>query len=180
MAVFDEQAFDDHERVVFCSDPASGLRAIIAIHSTALGPAAGGCRQWRYASDGEALHDVLRLSQGMSYKNAMAGLRFGGGKAVIIDHDNASEGDDLYVSVTLPNIIVGTVGGGTGLPSAAACLDILGLAGSGNAAAFAEVCGGIVLAGEISIIGAFCSGDFAAAHQSLSREGRFSRSQGHE
>ena len=87
---------------------------------------------------------------------------------------------DLYVSVTLPNIIVGTVGGGTGLPSAAACLDILGLGGSGNAALFAEVCGGIVLSGEISIIGAFCSGDFAAAHRALSRDGRFSRSRGHD
>jgi leucine dehydrogenase len=84
MAAFDDPAFDDHERVVFCHDAATGLQAIIAIHSTALGPAAGGCRLWSYESDDAALHDVLRLSRGMSYKNAMAGLQFGGGKAVII------------------------------------------------------------------------------------------------
>lgn len=76
---------------------------------------------------------------------------------------------DLYASVTLPNIMVGTVGGGTGLPSAKACLDILGLAGKGKSSALAEVCAAIVLAGELSIIGAFCSGDFASAHRSLSR-----------
>ncbi|MGI9261220.1 MAG: Glu/Leu/Phe/Val dehydrogenase dimerization domain-containing protein, partial [Woeseiaceae bacterium] len=68
MAAFDDIAFDNHERVVFCHDPATGLKAIIAIHSTALGPAAGGTRLWSYASDDEALHDVLRLAQGMSYK----------------------------------------------------------------------------------------------------------------
>ncbi|MFQ6005367.1 MAG: 3-hydroxy-3-methylglutaryl-CoA reductase, partial [Woeseia sp.] len=76
---------------------------------------------------------------------------------------------DLYASVTLPNIMVGTVGGGTGLPSARACLDILGLAGAGNSSALAEVCAAVVLAGELSIIGALCSGDFAIAHRSLSR-----------
>jgi len=84
MAAFDDPAFDSHERVVFCHDASTGLKAIIAIHSTALGPAAGGTRLWSYANDDEALHDVLRLSQAMSYKNAMAGLKFGGGKAVII------------------------------------------------------------------------------------------------
>ena len=84
MAVFNDPAFDDHERVLFCRDAPTGLFAIIALHSTALGPAAGGCRLWSYADANEALYDVLRLSQGMSYKNAMAGLRFGGGKAVII------------------------------------------------------------------------------------------------
>jgi len=76
---------------------------------------------------------------------------------------------DLYASVTLPNVMVGTVGGGTSLPSAKACLDILGLAGQGHSRALAEVCAAIVLAGELSIIGAFCSGDFALAHRSLSR-----------
>ena len=84
MSVFSDPAFDDHERVLFCRDATTGLSAIIAIHSTALGPAAGGCRLWSYPDDSAALHDVLRLSRGMSYKNAMAGLRFGGGKAVII------------------------------------------------------------------------------------------------
>ena len=96
MAAFDESAFDDHERVVFCYDAATGLKAIIAIHSTVLGPAAGGCRLWSYATDDEALHDVLRLSQGMSYKNAMAGLAFGGGKAVIIKTPDFDGSDALY------------------------------------------------------------------------------------
>jgi leucine dehydrogenase len=84
MTVFDHPDFDGHERVVFAHDPASGLRAIIAVHSTRLGSAAGGCRMWPYASDDEALADVLRLSRGMTYKNAVAGLDLGGGKAVII------------------------------------------------------------------------------------------------
>ena len=96
MSVFADDAFDDHERVVFCSDKNTGLHAIIAIHSTALGPAAGGCRLWNYASDDEALHDVLRLSQGMSYKNAMAGLNFGGGKAVIIKTPDFHAGEALF------------------------------------------------------------------------------------
>jgi leucine dehydrogenase len=76
--------FDAHEEVHFITDRASGLRAIIAMHSTHLGPAAGGCRFWHYGEDGEALTDALRLSRGMSYKNAMAGLPLGGGKAVIL------------------------------------------------------------------------------------------------
>jgi hydroxymethylglutaryl-CoA reductase (NADPH) len=86
----------------------------------------------------------------------------------------------LYTSVTLPNVMVGTVGGGTTLPSARACLDILGLTGAGNARRLAEVCAATVLAGELSIIGAFCSGDFASAHRALSRNGEFDRSNGHE
>src|ERR1700757_3596697 len=84
MEVFDMREFDGHELVIFGHDAPTGLRAIIAIHSTVLGPAAGGCRMWPYASTTEAAADVLRLSRGMSYKNAMAGLPFGGGKAVII------------------------------------------------------------------------------------------------
>jgi valine dehydrogenase (NAD+) len=73
-----------HEQVVFCNDAESGLRAIIAIHSTALGPALGGTRFYPYASEQDALADVLALSTGMSYKNSLAGLDLGGGKAVII------------------------------------------------------------------------------------------------
>jgi leucine dehydrogenase len=96
MSVFADDAFDDHERVVFCSDKNTGLQAIIAIHSTALGPAAGGCRLWSYATADEALHDVLRLSQGMSYKNAMAGLNFGGGKAVIMRTPDFQDGEALF------------------------------------------------------------------------------------
>ncbi len=96
MSVFENPAFDDHERVLFCRDPDVGLDAIVAIHSTALGPAAGGARQWSYADSSEALYDVLRLSQGMSYKNAMAGLRFGGGKAVIVKGPGFVPSDALY------------------------------------------------------------------------------------
>ncbi len=96
MAACDDPAFDNHERVLFCRDAATGLKAIIAIHSTALGPAAGGCRLWNYESDDAALHDVLRLSQGMSYKNAMAGLKFGGGKAVIIKTPDFDGSEALY------------------------------------------------------------------------------------
>lgn len=84
MEIFDMREFDGHEQVVFGHDVPTGMRAIIALHSTALGPAAGGCRLWPYATVAEAVADVLRLSRGMSYKNAMAGLAFGGGKAVLI------------------------------------------------------------------------------------------------
>lgn len=84
MSFFDLPDFDNHEQVVFCSDEASGLKAIIAVHNSKLGPAVGGCRMWDYASDEEALVDALRLSKGMTYKNAMAGLNMGGGKSVII------------------------------------------------------------------------------------------------
>lgn len=89
MSFFDLPDFDNHEQVVFCSDEASGLKAIIAVHNTKLGPAVGGCRMWDYVSDEEALIDALRLSKGMTYKNAMAGLNMGGGKSVIIG--NAKE-----------------------------------------------------------------------------------------
>ena len=76
--------FDDHEGVHLFTDPASGLQAIIAIHSTTLGPAAGGVRFWHYGGTGGAITDALRLSRGMSYKNAMAGLELGGGKGVVL------------------------------------------------------------------------------------------------
>src|SRR2546430_13692161 len=82
MEIFDLREFDGHELIVFGHDAATSLRSIIAIHSTALGPAAGGCRMWPYAASAGAVTDVLRRPRGMSYKNAMAGLRFGGGKAV--------------------------------------------------------------------------------------------------
>ena len=76
--------FDAHEALYFVTDEKSGLRAIIAMHSTHLGPAAGGTRLWHYAEDSQGLTDALRLSRGMSYKNAMAGLPLGGGKAVVL------------------------------------------------------------------------------------------------
>ncbi|WP_020593908.1 Glu/Leu/Phe/Val dehydrogenase dimerization domain-containing protein [Kiloniella laminariae] len=98
MSVFNHEAFAGHEQVVFCHDAISGLKAIIAVHSTALGPAAGGCRMWSYASDEEALRDALRLSRGMSYKNAMAGLELGGGKAVIIGDAGKDKSEALFRS----------------------------------------------------------------------------------
>ncbi|WP_206486559.1 Glu/Leu/Phe/Val dehydrogenase [Thalassotalea sp. G2M2-11] len=96
MAFFDLVDFDDHEQVMFCSDAKTGLKAIIAIHSTALGPAAGGCRFWDYANDEAAITDVLRLSRGMTYKNAMAGLKLGGGKAVIIGNPELIKSEELF------------------------------------------------------------------------------------
>ncbi len=84
MTVFSMQDFADHEQVVFCSDDKSGLKAIVAIHNSNLGPALGGCRMWPYASEEEAVRDVLRLSRGMTYKSAMANLKLGGGKSVVI------------------------------------------------------------------------------------------------
>ncbi len=83
-SLWDLPDFDDHEAVHFVTDRDSGLKAIVAMHSTALGPAAGGTRFWHYPDPNEAIADVLRLSRGMSYKNAMAGLKLGGGKAVIL------------------------------------------------------------------------------------------------
>jgi glutamate dehydrogenase/leucine dehydrogenase len=82
--IFERLAGGDYEQVVFCQDRPTGLRAIVAIHSTSLGPALGGTRCYPYASEDEALDDVLRLAQGMTYKSAAAGLDLGGGKAVII------------------------------------------------------------------------------------------------
>lgn len=84
MTTFSARDYDDHEAVVFHSDPESGLRAIIAVHNTSRGPALGGCRMWPYMTEQAAIDDVLRLSRGMTYKAAMADLPFGGGKAVVI------------------------------------------------------------------------------------------------
>jgi leucine dehydrogenase len=83
-SVWDYPDFDAHEGLHLFTDPASGLKAVIAVHSTALGPAAGGVRFWHYADDSRAVTDALRLSRGMSYKNAMAGLELGGGKGVVL------------------------------------------------------------------------------------------------
>lgn len=82
--VFGQLSFDNHEQVVFCNDKDTGLKAIIGIHNTVLGPALGGTRMWQYANEWEALNDVLRLSRGMTFKAAITGLNLGGGKAVII------------------------------------------------------------------------------------------------
>lgn len=96
MAIFDTLKTMGHEQVVFCHEPATGLRAIIAIHDTTLGPALGGSRFWNYASDEEALTDVLRLSRGMTYKAAVAGLSLGGGKAVIIGDAKKLKSEALF------------------------------------------------------------------------------------
>ncbi|MES2627489.1 MAG: Glu/Leu/Phe/Val dehydrogenase dimerization domain-containing protein [Bacteroidota bacterium] len=85
-----------HEQVVFCNDQATGLRAIIGIHNTVCGPSLGGTRMWPYASEAEALTDVLRLSRGMTYKSAISGLNLGGGKAVIIGDSRTQKNEALF------------------------------------------------------------------------------------
>ncbi|MEO6360155.1 MAG: Glu/Leu/Phe/Val dehydrogenase dimerization domain-containing protein [Sphingomicrobium sp.] len=90
--------FDAHEDLHMITDTATGLRAIIAVHSTHLGPAAGGTRFWHYADDAQALADALRLSRGMSYKNAMAGLALGGGKAVILADEARTKTPELLAA----------------------------------------------------------------------------------
>jgi leucine dehydrogenase len=96
MKIFETIAEMGHEQVVFCHDRSSGYRGIIAIHDTTLGPALGGTRFWNYASDEEALRDVLRLAKGMTYKNAVAGLGLGGGKAVIIGDPSTTRREMLF------------------------------------------------------------------------------------
>src|ERR1700753_501801 len=83
-SLFDQMNAYGHQKIVFCNDPDTGLKAIIAIHDTTLGPALGGTRMWAYKTEADALNDVLRLSKSMTYKAAVAGLNLGGGKAVII------------------------------------------------------------------------------------------------
>ena len=90
--------FDAHEALHFVTDARSGLRAIVALHSTHLGPAAGGTRMWHYADDRDALTDALRLSRGMSYKNAMAGLPLGGGKAVVLADANRTKTPEMLAA----------------------------------------------------------------------------------
>ena len=94
--LFETIANTHHEQVVFCNDPDSGLRAIIAIHSTVLGPSLGGTRMWMYKSESEALIDVLRLSRGMTFKAAISGLNLGGGKTVIIGDSKKDKSEALF------------------------------------------------------------------------------------
>ena len=94
----DVNAFEDyanHERVVKCVDDACGLHAYIAVHNRTLGPALGGCRMWPYADEKDAIKDVLRLSRGMTYKSAVAGLPLGGGKAVIMGDPATGKSKEL-------------------------------------------------------------------------------------
>ncbi len=96
MTLFDSPSFANHEGVHALHDEMTGLKAIVAVHSTARGPAVGGCRMWPYVSAAEALEDVLRLSRGMSYKNAIADLEMGGGKAVIIGDSRTQKTPELF------------------------------------------------------------------------------------
>ena len=93
--VFGQLSFDNHEQVVFCNDKDTGLKAIIGIHNTVLGPALGGARMWHYNTEWDALNDVLRLSRGMTYKAAITGLNLGGGKAVIIGNAKTQKTQEL-------------------------------------------------------------------------------------
>lgn len=95
MAIFEFPQYDQHERILFCHDEKTQLKAIIAIHSTRLGPAMGGCRMWDYPNSSAALTDVLRLSRGMTYKNAMVKVPYGGGKSVIIGDPKQIKTSDL-------------------------------------------------------------------------------------
>lgn len=94
--LFDSPSFANHEGIHAFTDARTGLKAIVAVHSTARGPAVGGTRMWNYASAGEALEDVLRLSKGMSYKNAVADLDIGGGKSVIIGDSHTQKTPELF------------------------------------------------------------------------------------
>lgn len=94
--IFETIANTGHEEVVFCHSQDAGLKAIVAIHNTVLGPALGGLRMWPYKSEAEAVKDVLRLSRGMTYKNAVAGLNLGGGKAVIIGDPAKDKSESLF------------------------------------------------------------------------------------
>lgn len=96
--VFGQLSFDNHEQIVFCNDKDTGLKAIIGIHNTVLGPALGGTRMWPYVNEWEALNDVLRLSRGMTFKAAITGLNLGGGKAVIIGDAKTQKTPELMKS----------------------------------------------------------------------------------
>jgi leucine dehydrogenase len=96
MKIFETIAQYGHEQIVLCHEQATGLRAVIAIHNTICGPALGGCRMWPFESEEEAIADALRLSRGMTYKNAAAGLNLGGGKAVIIGDPNKDKSEALF------------------------------------------------------------------------------------
>jgi leucine dehydrogenase len=96
MEIFELLAGHDHEQLVFCHEPSSGYRGLIAIHNTTLGPALGGTRYWHYKSEHDAVIDALRLSRGMTYKAAVAGLALGGGKAVVLADHGAQEREAVF------------------------------------------------------------------------------------
>src|SRR5688500_11679467 len=94
--LFDQISGYGHEQVVFFHDAHTGLKAIVAIHSTVLGPALGGTRMWKYATEKDALNDVLRLSRGMTFKASISGINLGGGKAVIIGDPYKDKSEALW------------------------------------------------------------------------------------
>src|SRR5688572_30978615 len=96
MDTFDEMQTWGHEQLVFCREPSCGYFGIIGIHDTTLGPALGGTRVWQYESTAAAIKDVLRLSRGMTYKSAVAGLNLGGGKAVIVADPKRTDRESLF------------------------------------------------------------------------------------
>lgn len=96
MEIFKYMETYDYEQLIFCQDKTSGLKAIIAIHDTTLGPALGGTRMWNYATEEEAIEDALRLAKGMTYKNAAAGLNLGGGKTVIIGDPLKDKNEEMF------------------------------------------------------------------------------------
>lgn len=91
--IFERMEQADYEQLVFCHDKASGLKAIICIHDSTLGPALGGCRFWNYQSEEDAIVDVMRLAKGMTYKNAAAGLNLGGAKTVVIGNPKTDKSE---------------------------------------------------------------------------------------
>lgn len=99
MAIFDSLVQHDYEQLVFCQDRASGLKAVIAIHDTTLGPALGGCRMWTYVTEEAAVTDALRLARGMTYKAAAAGLSLGGGKTVVMGNAKTDKSEALFRSL---------------------------------------------------------------------------------
>jgi hydroxymethylglutaryl-CoA reductase (NADPH) len=131
---------------------------------------------WRVSALGGVLSGTMGV-QG-HFANGLAALYLATGQdvacvaesAVGITRFEAKPDGSLYAAVTLPGIMVGTVGGGTGLPGQRACLELMGLAGDGHARALAEVCAGLLLAGELSIIGALAAGEFTRAHRKLARD----------
>lgn len=113
MQVFEKLGEYRYEQLVFCHDKATGLRAIIAIHDTTLGPALGGCRMYPYNTEEEAIVDALRLARGMTYKAAASGLNLGGGKSVIIANPDTDKSEELFRSF---GRYIETLGGATSPP----------------------------------------------------------------
>lgn len=142
-------------------------------------------RYWRMSAIGAIQSGSIGV-QG-HFANALAAFYIACGQdpacvaesAVGVTRFEVTQGRDLYASVTLPSVVVGSVGGGTALPSQLACLEIMGLAGPGKAQALAEVCGALALAGELSITAALCSGEFTRAHQKLARGDRGAAKENH-